>query len=44
MCVEEIALELGYLSPEQVLERAAKLGKTEYAEYLRRRVAEYEVA
>jgi glucose-1-phosphate thymidylyltransferase len=44
MCVEEIALELGYLSPEQVLESAAKLGKTEYAEYLRRRVAEYEAA
>jgi glucose-1-phosphate thymidylyltransferase len=40
MCLEEIALELGYLSPEQVLERAAKLGKTEYAEYLRKRVAE----
>ena len=40
MCLEEIALELGYLSPEQVLERAAKLGKTDYAEYLRKRVAE----
>jgi glucose-1-phosphate thymidylyltransferase len=40
MCLEEIALELGYLAPEQVLERADKLGKTEYAAYLRRRVAE----
>jgi len=40
MCLEEIALELGYLTPGQVLERAAKLGKTEYAEYLRKRVAE----
>jgi len=40
MCLEEIALELGYLTPEQVLDRASKLGKTEYAEYLRKRVAE----
>ena len=40
MCLEEIALELGYLTPEQVLERAAKLGQTDYAEYLRKRVAE----
>jgi len=44
MCLEEIALELGYLSPQQVLERAAKLGHTDYAEYLRRRVAEHETA
>jgi glucose-1-phosphate thymidylyltransferase len=42
MCVEEIALELGYLSPQQVLERAESLGLTDYAGYLRRRVAEYE--
>lgn len=40
MCLEEIALELGYLTPQQVLDRASKLGKTEYAEYLRKRVAE----
>ena len=40
MCLEEIALELGYLTPDQVLNRASKLGKTEYAEYLRKRVAE----
>jgi len=40
MCLEEIALELGYLTPEQVLDRASKLGKTEYAEYLRKRVSE----
>ena len=44
MCLEEIALELGYLSPQQVLECAAKLGQTDYAEYLRRRVAEHEAA
>ena len=42
MCLEEIALELGYLSPDQVLERTAMLGRTEYAEYLRRRVAQHE--
>ena len=40
MCLEEIALELGYLSPEQVLRRADKLGKTGYADYLRRRAIE----
>jgi glucose-1-phosphate thymidylyltransferase len=40
MCLEEIALELGYLTPEQLLERADLLGKTEYAAYLRRRAAE----
>lgn len=40
MCLEEIALELGYLTPEQVLLRAEKLGKTGYADYLRRRAAE----
>ena len=43
MCLEEIALDLGYLSPKQVLERAAKLGQTDYVEYLRRRVAEHEL-
>jgi glucose-1-phosphate thymidylyltransferase len=41
MCLEEIALELGYLTPAEVLERAAKLGRTEYADYLRRRVSEH---
>ncbi len=40
MCPEEIALELGYLDAEQVLARAAKLGKTPYAAYLRQRVTE----
>jgi len=42
MCLEEIALELGYLTPDQVLERTAMLGRTEYAEYLRRRVADHQ--
>ncbi len=40
MCLEEIALELGYLSAAQVVERADALGKTDYATYLRRRAAE----
>lgn len=39
-CPEEIGLDKGWLSSEAVLERAGKLGKTEYAAYLRRRVAE----
>ena len=38
MCLEEIALELGYVTGEQVLARADRLGKTHYASYLRRRV------
>ena len=41
MCLEEIGLELGYLSPAQVSERAAALGPTPYAEYLRQRAAEW---
>lgn len=41
MCPEEIALEQGYLSPEAVLKRANSLGKTGYADYLRRRVKDF---
>ena len=44
MCLEEIALELGYLNPDQVRARADLLGKTDYAKYLRRRAGEYEDA
>ena len=40
MCPEEIAFELGYLSADQVLASADKLGKNEYAAYLRRRTKE----
>ena len=40
MCLEEIALELGYLTPGQVRRRADQLGKTDYAAYLRRRANE----
>lgn len=39
-CPEEIGLELGWLSGDQVLARAQQLGKNEYAMYLRRRVRE----
>ena len=38
MCLEEIALELGYLDGDEVRARAALLGDTGYAHYLRRRV------
>ncbi len=44
MCLEEIALELGYLNPDEVRARADLLGKTDYAKYLRRRAGEYEDA
>lgn len=33
-CLEEIAYQCDYIDAEQVLRRAAQLGKTEYAQYL----------
>jgi len=39
-CPEEIGFEMGWLNAEQVLARARKLGKTEYAAYLVRRVSD----
>ncbi|MEI9404191.1 glucose-1-phosphate thymidylyltransferase RfbA [Mesorhizobium argentiipisi] len=39
-CPEEIALEQHWISADKVLDRAARLGKNEYAAYLRRRVAD----
>jgi glucose-1-phosphate thymidylyltransferase len=39
-CLEEIAYLSGWITPDQVLARAATLGKTEYATYLRRLVRE----
>jgi glucose-1-phosphate thymidylyltransferase len=42
MCLEEIALELGYLAPDDLRRRADQLGVTDYADYLRRRAAENE--
>ena len=44
MCLEEIALELGYLTPDDLRARADKLGDTDYAAYLRRRASEHERA
>ncbi|MEO8548145.1 MAG: sugar phosphate nucleotidyltransferase, partial [Sphingomicrobium sp.] len=40
MCLEEIGLELGYLTPDEVRGRADQLGDTGYANYLRRRANE----
>lgn len=40
-CPEEIGLEMGWLNPEQLLARAGKLGKSDYANYLRRRAREF---
>ncbi|RVD20668.1 glucose-1-phosphate thymidylyltransferase RfbA [Mesorhizobium sp. M4B.F.Ca.ET.017.02.2.1] len=37
-CPEEIAFEQGWLAADKVLERAIRLGKNEYAAYLRKRV------
>ncbi|AZO42335.1 glucose-1-phosphate thymidylyltransferase [Mesorhizobium sp. M7D.F.Ca.US.005.01.1.1] len=39
-CPEEIAFEQGWLTVDQVLRRADRLGKNEYAAYLRRRVVD----
>jgi glucose-1-phosphate thymidylyltransferase len=39
-CLEEIALEQGWLDGAAVLDRAERLGKTPYASYLKRRVRE----
>lgn len=40
MCIEEIAMEQGWLSPDAVKVRAERMGKTEYADYLRLRAQE----
>ena len=39
-CPEEIAFEQGWLTADKVLRRATRLGKNEYAAYLRRRVTD----
>jgi len=41
MCLEELGLELGYLTPDQLMQRADQLGGNEYAAYLRRRAREF---
>ncbi|WP_331375974.1 glucose-1-phosphate thymidylyltransferase RfbA [Sinorhizobium chiapasense] len=40
-CPEEIALDAGWLDPEDVLRRASLLGRTAYGSYLRRLVEEH---
>lgn len=37
-CLEEVSFGKGWIGEEQVLQRAAELGKTEYGEYLRKLV------
>ena len=37
-CLEEVAYEMGFIDAAGVLAQASRLGKTEYAEYLRRLV------
>jgi glucose-1-phosphate thymidylyltransferase len=44
MCLEEIARELGSLTADEVRARADRLGKTDYADYLRRRASEVGLA
>ena len=39
-CPEEIGVELGWLDRERVLARASRMGGSEYAHYLHRRMAE----
>ena len=41
-CPEEIGVEMGWLEPARAYERAERLGKNEYAVYLRRRIRELE--
>jgi len=40
MCPEEIALEMGYVSADDVLRRTDTMGKSSYADYLRQCAAE----
>jgi glucose-1-phosphate thymidylyltransferase len=39
-CPEEIGVEMGWLAPHRVAERAARMGDNEYAHYLHRRMTE----
>ncbi len=39
-CLEEIAYDMGYITAEDVLRQADRLGSTEYAGYLRRLIAD----
>jgi glucose-1-phosphate thymidylyltransferase len=35
-CIEEISYRLGYISAQELLAQAERLGKNSYGEYLRR--------
>ena len=39
-CPEEIGVEMGWIEPQRILERAARMGQNEYARYLTRRMTE----
>ena len=39
-CLEEIAYQCGWITADQVMEQVARLGKTDYAKYLARLIAE----
>ena len=41
MCLEEIALELGHVTPDHVEQRADAIGPSDYSDYLRRRADEF---
>jgi len=41
MCLEELALELGYIDCDELLARAQRLGPCDYSDYLRRRAHEH---
>jgi len=41
MCLEELALELGYIDCDELLARAHRLGPCDYSDYLRRRAHEH---
>ncbi len=43
-CPEEIGVEMGWLPVDRMLQRAEKMGRSEYASYLRRRAREWETA
>lgn len=43
-CPEEIGVEMGWLTIDRMLQRAEQMGRSEYANYLRRRAREWETA
>jgi glucose-1-phosphate thymidylyltransferase len=39
-CLEEVALDCGFITPDQALAEAVRYGKSDYGDYIRRMVAE----